>query len=156
MYIFIWCNVFDVLWFFNVLIQSTHVQRYENLYVICMALYTNKVLVLLLLLSASWLSTRGPFRHVIPLQWPHADVHNSPFLQNVHVFLLHFPPQLHLMIFMSRSGAGFIPVSVAFQPYDTSGEISFPRHACTWWNVRWLCKAAASEVGGSFSGGTYM
>ena len=97
----------------------------------------------------------------MPLHWPQAGVQLRPFLQQVHVRLSHLPLQLYLIFRRSCSGAAVWAIRTGTSPTDdavqsqSTGGISFPRHACTWWYVLWLWKGAASVVGWSFFGATY-
>ena len=74
------------------------------------------------------------------------------------------PLHLHLITFNKDAGAAAcsillglnrLAVSSLIQPHS-SGSMLLPFHACTWWYTRLLWKRAASSVGGSLSGGTYL
>ena len=111
--------------------------------------------------SKSSRSTCGEFWHAMPLHWPHAGVHWRPFLKQVQDRVSHLPPQLHLIFRRSCAGAAGSDICTGIRPVEdlahphSSGERSFPFHACTCRKTRWLWNRAASYVGGSFSGGTY-
>ena len=50
-------------------------------------------------------SSSMQFLHVIPLQFPHAEMHLTSFFLQLHRRLLQSPLQLQLMNFKSSSGA---------------------------------------------------
>lgn len=91
------------------------------------------------------------FRQDTPLPCPHAVVQRRPFFRQVHDFLSHFPPQLQRIVLKSCSGAasfdilkGTKPEGDADHPQFSGGRL-LPSHVCTWWYVRRLWWAGASQ-----------
>lgn len=56
-----------------------------------------------------------PFVYVISLHCPHAKLHYGPFILHKHVFVSHFPVQLHLMILNKDTGTTACPPLCGFQ-----------------------------------------
>jgi hypothetical protein len=92
----------------------------------------------------------------------HMPVYNGVHLfLYEHVFLSHFPLQLHLVILSREAGAVTCSILCGFkilqywvlqnsQPHSVASML-WPSHACTWRWTRWLWNLAASDVAGSRS-----
>ena len=77
----------------------------------------------------------------MPLHWPQASVHWSPFL--LHVFFPQLTEQLHQTIFGRKAGAEACSIRFGLRnlpslilqmthPQSVANNMS-PNQACTWW-----------------------